>query len=263
MAKYLLFALATIVCALSCSSNKQMSAVSDTENWDIYLVIGQSNMAGRAEIRQEDQQVIDNVYLYTGISIMPWEAAKNPMNKYSSIRKNIEMQRLGPSYSFAQSMHEATPNKKIGLVVNAKGGTRIAQWLPGTKFFSDAVSRTRIALKSGTLKGIIWHQGESDSDEIRRNLYLGRLEELVHGLREAFDAPNLPFVLGEVYATEKREPINIILSKVPGFIKNTALVSSAGTSTPDDTHFDAPSAILMGQRYAEKMLELQLDKSGN
>lgn len=263
MAKYVFCAIGAMLFLMACSSSKQMVSNMDAEDMDIYLVIGQSNMAGRAEIRPEDMEVLDDVFLYTGDSTTPWVPAKNPMNQYSSIRKKIEMQRLGPSYSFARSMHEATPNRKMGLVVNAKGGTGIVQWLPGTKFFRDAVSRTRIAMRKGTLKGIIWHQGESDSGEIRRDMYLGRLEEMIFGLREAFDDPLLPFVAGELFDIERRVPMNNILRKIPDFIKKSAVVSSVGTSTPDDTHFDSGSAILMGERYAEKMLELQTKKSEN
>ncbi len=255
MGKYFVLAVAFLLFSLSCSSVNQVKT--PTGNLDIYLVIGQSNMAGRAEIRPQDQGTLENVFLYDGSGQKQWEPAANPLNKYSTIRKKIGMQRLGPAYSFAKSMQEARPNKKIGLVVNAKGGTRIVQWIPGTHFFNEAVRRTRSAMKNGRLKGIIWHQGESDSDEIRRSLYLGRLEEMVNGFREAFDDPTLPFVAGEAFEIDRRIPINDVLRKIPEFIKNAGLVSSEGTTTADDTHFDAPSAILMGNRYAAQMLELQ------
>ncbi|MFT6808902.1 MAG: hypothetical protein ACJA01_002133 [Saprospiraceae bacterium] len=262
MGKYLVLALAFLFLGLSCSSVKKDTIL--TERVDIYLVIGQSNMAGRAEIRPEDKGALEHVFLYNGSENKQWEPAENPLNKYSTIRKNIDMQRLSPAYSFAQSMQAEKPNSKIGLVVNAKGGTGIVQWMPGTHFFKEAVRRTRAAKRNGNLKGIIWHQGESDSDEIRRALYLGRLEEMVNGLREAFDDPTLPFVAGEVFEIDRRIPINDVLRKVPGFIKNAGLVSSEGTTTADNTHFDTSSAILMGNRYAKQMIELQvqLEKSG-
>ena len=87
---------------------------------------------------------------------------------------------------------------QIGLVMNARGGTKIVQWLPGTHYHKEAVSRTRAALKHGRLKGIIWHQGESDSDPIRMNMYLGRLEILINAFREEFNDPSLPFIAGQV-----------------------------------------------------------------
>jgi len=249
------------MCSLSCSSIKQEGLMND--KMDIYLVIGQSNMAGRAVIEKEHEGPIENVFLFNDRNDDQWEQAANPLNKYSTIRKNIGMQRLSPSYSFSKSMQESNPSRKIGIVVNAKGGSGIVQWMPGTHFYNEALRLTRKALKDGTLKGIIWHQGESDSDEIRRDMYLGRLEEMVNGFREAFHNPTLPFVLGEIYPTDTGVTFNKILNKAPSFIKNTAIVSSEGTSAADNLHFDARSAVLMGQRYAEKMIALQSQLESN
>lgn len=224
---------------------------------DIYLVIGQSNMAGRAVIEEEHKEEVSGSYLFAGHDDAPWVKATNPLNRHSTIRKEMRMQRLSPSYSFAKTMADAKTDQEFGLVVNAKGGTKIVQWLPGTKFYEDAVTRTKEALKYGKLKGVIWHQGESDSDSLRIGMYLARIEVLVNGLREEFEDPNLPFIAGEVFEKDRTRPFNEMLQQLPKFIKNTALVSSSGTTTSDNTHFDAESTILLGERYAEAMLELQ------
>ncbi len=86
------------------------------ENLDIYLLIGQSNMAGRAVIEEQDKDSIDRVFLYKGIDNQPWEKAANPLNEYSSIRKSLSMQQLGPGYIFARDMAAFCPEKKNGLV---------------------------------------------------------------------------------------------------------------------------------------------------
>ncbi|WP_170110359.1 sialate O-acetylesterase [Flavilitoribacter nigricans] len=225
-------------------------------NLDLYLVIGQSNMAGRAPIRDEDKAPINGALLYTGDQLNPWVTATNPLNRFSTIRKVIDMQRLSPAYAFARDM-TAVGGRNIGLIVNAKGGSGIVQWLPGTQFFADAVRRTREAMAYGTLKGIIWHQGESDSGPFRRDLYLGRMEVLINAFREAFDDPDLPFVAGKVSeAREQRIPFNEILAQLPDLIPHTAVISSEGTATTDSTHFDSPSQILLGERYAEAMLKM-------
>lgn len=90
-------------------------------NLEIYLLIGQSNMAGRADIEIQDQDTLENVYLFTGISGKEWEKAANPLNKYSTVRKELSMQKLGPGYTFAREIAKARVGKQIGLVVNAKG----------------------------------------------------------------------------------------------------------------------------------------------
>ncbi len=223
---------------------------------DIYLVIGQSNMAGRAEIRKEDSLSVAGAFLYAEVEDGRWVEATNPLNRFSTIRKRIGMQRLGPAYSFVSSMISHRSERDIGLVVNAKGGTQIVQWLPGTRFYKEAVRRTKEALKFGKLKGVLWHQGESDNDPIRMAVYLSRIEILINALREEFDEPNLPFVAGQIYETEKTENFNRMLLNLPDFINYTGLVSSVGTMVIDGVHFDSNSTILLGQRYADQMIML-------
>jgi hypothetical protein len=227
------------------------------EKLDIYLVIGQSNMAGRATIREEDKTIIEHAYLFTGDVTTPWVVATNPLNRYSTVRKDIKMQRLSPAYSFARSMLEEHPDNEIGLVVNAKGGTKIVQWLPGTDLYEEAIKQTHKALKYGKLKGVIWHQGEGDCDPVRVNMYLGRLEILIHAIREEFDNPTLPFIAGQLFENEKRHAFNEMILRLPEFIRNTGVATSEGTSVRDGTHFDSESAILLGERYAVEMKKIQ------
>ena len=191
------------------------------QNLDLYLVIGQSNMAGRAEIRAQDMTPLEKVYLFTGDTGTPWVRANNPLNRFSTIRKVISMQRLSPAYSFAKTMATST-KREIGLVVNARGGTSIVQWLPGTHYYQEAIQRTKQAMQYGTLKGIIWHQGESDSDSLRTSMYLGRLEILINAFREEFENPMLPLVAGQVSEDrERRIPFNNMILELPDFIRYT------------------------------------------
>ncbi len=229
------------------------------ENLDIYLVIGQSNMAGRATIREEEKKSIARAYLFTGNDTTPWVAATNPLNRYSTTRKVIRMQRLSPAFSFAQSMTAKNPDKEIGLVMNAKGGTKIVQWLPGTELYEEAIKQTFKALKYGKLKGVIWHQGEGDWYQVRVDLYLGRLEILVNAIREEFESPSIPFVAGQLYENENRHAFNGMILQLPDFIRYTGVAISEGTNTIDDTHFDSGSAIIMGNRYAHEMIKIQLE----
>jgi hypothetical protein len=209
---------------------------------------------------EQDKAPIEHRYLFTGDAASSWTIATNPLNRYSPIRKNIEMQRLSPAYAFAKTMAFSQPDKEIGLVVNARGGTRIVQWLPGTTYYEAAVKQTRSAMRSGTLQGVIWHQGEGDCDSLRIEMYLGRLEILVNAFREEFGNPALPFVAGQLSEDdERRIPFNKMILKLPYFIKNTGVASSEGTSTTDGSHFDSGSQIRMGERYAAQMLQL-LDK---
>jgi hypothetical protein len=232
----------------------------ELKNLDIYLVIGQSNMAGRAQVREVDQSVVEQSFLFTGNENLPWVKATNPLNRYSTARKNIRMQRLSIAYSFAQSIVKVRPDHEIGLVVNAKGGTKIVQWLPGTVLYEAAIEQTKKALKYGKLRGIIWHQGEGDCDPLRIDMYLGRMEVLINAIREEFGDQTIPFVAGQLYENERRKPFNDMLLGLPEFIRHTGVATSEGTNAFDGTHYDSESAILLGNRYADEMLNL-LEKS--
>lgn len=239
---------------LSCETKRE------SEKMDIYLLIGQSNMAGRAEIREQDKDSIERVFLFTGDSLGLWEPAANPLNKYSSIRKRLDMQKLGPGYSFARKMAEEFPDKKIGLVVNAKGGTSIRLWMPGTEFYEQAVERTRIAMKYGELKGILWHQGSSDSN--RTDVYPDELKLLISSLRKDFNNPDLPFIVSELSLDKPHKAdFNKMISLIPSQVDFTACVRTENLTTIDSTHFDSESQIVLGERFADEMIKLLEQKN--
>ncbi|NHE58945.1 sialate O-acetylesterase [Cyclobacterium plantarum] len=226
--------------------------LSAQDSLDIYLGIGQSNMAGRAEVKEDLAAPLTGVYLFTGTD---WVPAANPMNIYSSIRKDSSMQRLSPAYGFVQKISALNPEKKIGMVVNAKGGSAIEEWLPGTHFFNEIVAKSRLAAKNGTIKGVIWHQGESNVN--RADQYLDQLSQLIVALRDTLGLADLPFVAGQVSEDKaNRKPFNQMILNLPDRLPYTAVVSSHGTTTFDSTHFDSPSQILLGERYAYKMQTL-------
>ena len=122
----------------------------------IYLLIGQSNMAGRAPFSKDEAAVLPRCYLLDGKDT--WEQARNPLNRYSTIRKGLGMQKMNPGYTFAKTLTAKDEAISIGLIVNAKGGSSIKQWTQESKFYKEAVRRTKIAQKTGQLKGILWHQ---------------------------------------------------------------------------------------------------------
>jgi hypothetical protein len=224
------------------------------EDLHIYVLIGQSNMAGRAKITDDVAGVIDRCYLLNDRN--EWVPAKNPLNLYSTIRKGEGMQKLGPGYRFALAMLEAHPDIKIGLVVNARGGSKIEQWLgDDSKYYRDVLKRTVAAQKTGTLKGVLWHQGESNRGKPEG--YLEKLQALVTALREDFDDPALPFVAGQIHTDARFKPINDQIAKLPAAVEGTGVVLSEGLTTYDGTHFDTSSQIELGQRYAKRMLAVQ------
>lgn len=255
--KYLQIGLILGISLILCSYGSITGKIdkNQPDNLEIYLLIGQSNMAGRADIEKQDQDTLKNVYLFTGTPINQWEKAANPLNKYSTVREEISRQKLGPGYTFAREIAKARVGKQIGLVVNAKGGTAISLWKPGGLLYNEAVKRTKIAMKYGTLKGVIWHQGESDA--INTAAYPKQIAELIYNLRADFGIPNLPFVAGQISEDKpERHVFNEMILTLPQLVPNTGVVTSEGTSTMEGIHFTSVSQRLLGERYAVEMLKL-------
>ena len=231
-------------------------------SFDLYVCIGQSNMAGRATLTPEVMDTLQNVYLLNDKG--NFEPAVNPLNRYSTVRKDLSMQRLGPAYGFAKEMARQT-KRPVGLVVNARGGPSINSWLKGSKggYYEEALSRVRIAMKQGgVLKAILWHQGEADCSN--PEAYKQKLISLVKDLREDLDMPDLPVVVGQIsqWNWTKREagtvPFNQMIKKVSSFIPYSDWVSSKGLGwykDEKDPHFNTEAQLLLGKRYAKKILK--------
>jgi hypothetical protein len=230
------------------------------QKFDLYILIGQSNMAGRgpitADIRDEHN---DRVYMFT--KDKQWVIAKHPLHfdKPSVVG-------VGPGLTFGIVMAEAYPQAKIGLIPCAVGGTPIEHWLPGvydaatkTHPYDDAVERIKAAMAYGTIKGVVWHQGESNSSPEKAKIYLTQLIELIQRIRDLMGDQKLPFIVGELgryrpaYAN-----INAELAKLPASVPLTAVATSEGlVHKGDTTHFDGPSAQELGRRMAAQMLKIQ------
>ena len=120
----------------------------------------------------------------------------------------------------------------------------------------EAVGRVRDAVdRSGTrLSGVLWHQGEGDSNNSN---YDDDLRELTEGLRDEFGS-DLPFIAGELsYARGDRSTrINDQLHDLEGRVNNYDVVSASGLNAPDDTHFDRSSLRTLGRRYARAMIRI-------
>jgi hypothetical protein len=215
----------------------------------VYLLIGQSNMAGRAPYNVEDGRVIERCYLLNRKD--EWEPAKNPLNRYASITDRLDTHAMNPGYTFVRAMLEANPDINIGIVSNARGATSIMQWKKGSRYYKEAMRRVKEAQRTGTLKGILWHQGESDE---RDKEYLPKLKAMVEAYRADLGDPNLLFVAGQI---NKVPLINEQIAKLPSELAGTAFASSEGLKAKDRWHFDYESVKALGRRYAEAMLKLQ------
>ena len=226
----------------------------------LVLCIGQSNMAGRGLMDAGAADTLRSVYLFNGDG---FERAAEPMNRYSTVRKELGMQRVGPVGSFAARYAEVT-GAPVGVVVNARGGSSIDEWLTGseTDYLAKAVERIRAAGDWGDVAAVLWHQGEADSAHPER--YEAKLRRLVGILRTELGNPSLPVVFGEIAhwnwtrRAEGTAPFNAMLRRLR--IPHTACVSAEGLAPmkdETDPHFSAASQRELGRRYAEALLKLR------
>ncbi|HLT86088.1 MAG TPA: sialate O-acetylesterase [Sphingobacterium sp.] len=226
----------------------------------IYILMGQSNMAGRGQVT-EQYAIQQHPRVRMLNQAGEWVTAVHPLHF-----DKPSIAGVGPGLTFGITMAEANPDITIGLVPCAVGGTSIATWVPGiydkathTHPFDDAEQRIRKAMETGNVKGIIWHQGEGDSNEKSAEVYLDNLQKLIQSVRVLVGDPELPFVAGQLARyRDNYQLINKELDKLEAVVPHAAVVSSEGLwHKGDGTHFDSPSASELGRRFAEGMLSLQ------
>ncbi len=229
-------------------------------NMDVFLLIGQSNMAGRAPIKKSQQDTLQQVFLFNDSSFVP---AVNPLNQYSTVRKPISWQKLNPGYAFGKTL-AIHLHQKIGLVINARGGTKIEWWEKGYhgnndfNLYEKALKAIKEAQKHGILKAILWHQGESDP-HLSKEAYLSKLKKLVSDLRQDLGT-DVYFLAGELGRwRSSAKTVNQAISEIPqkinnaDFIKSDELHPLKGDST--NPHFNNQSQLILGKRYALKILK--------
>jgi len=229
----------------------------------LYLLAGQSNMAGRGIPAEQDRTAHPRVFALNREN--RWVPAVDPLHF-----DKPEIVGVGPGLAFGRAMAQADPNVVIGLVPCAVGGSPISVWKPqayypatGVHPYDDAIARSRIAKQRGVFKGVLWHQGESDSNAEDGPLYAQRLTELVRRLRQDLEVPDLLFVAGTpADAFVARTPESrFVIAAIQAVAKADAKVfwvSAAGLPCKDDqVHFNTEAARQLGLRYAQAILHRQ------
>ena len=246
-------ALATLFTGTLCA----VSVKIPKEDFHLYLLVGQSNMAGRGKISEADKKPHPRVFMFT--KEKSWMPAVAPLH----FDKPIAGTGLGRTFGIR--MAETKPHAHIGLIPCAAGGSPIRTWEPGgyhgqTKShpWDDAIARAKAAMEHGTLKGILWHQGESDSNEKDAPAYEEKLHDLVARFRKELGAPDVPFIAGQmgIFAerpwSDAKKQVDQAHRDLPRKIHNTAFVSADGLGHKGDKiHFSASSFRTLGHRYAK------------
>lgn len=216
---------------------------------DSFLMIGQSNMAGRG--RPNEVLPIENSKLFV-LRNGRWQPMFVPINcdrPFSGIS-------LAESFADMYAKHY---DENVGLIPCAEGNTSIDEWMPGEILYDHAVLQAKLAMRTSKIVGILWHQGEADCSEGHYAVYAEKLKILIDALRRDLNLQNVPFIIGELgyFLNENKNNelknyiyINKALQEVADNDSKVGLVSAEGlTANTDMLHFNATSLREFGIRY--------------
>ena len=257
-------------------------------NFHIYLAFGQSNMEGQGDIGNEDKSVDERFQLL-------WSADGGSCNQGASKGKWIKAvpplahcqgAKLGPADYFGRTMVEKADSKiKVGIISVAVAGCSIKlfdkdnyksyvssqqgqSWMIqrintyGGNPYGRLIEMAKKAQEDGVIKGIIFHQGETDAGDGNwpsavKKVYDNIIKDLGLG-------SDIPFLAGEVLRSGVSSGANNNIAKLPQQSKNFYVVSSEGFNQAlgdgQNVHFTSSEYRDFGKRYAEKMIEVLGDK---
>lgn len=243
------------------------SVAAPDPNFHIYLLFGQSNMEGWGAIEAQDRTVNNRVKVMAdmdcsdlGRTYGNWYVASPPLNRCWA--------GIGPGDYFGKSMADAMPaNITIGLVPAALSGVAIEFYQksepigkgdaiipPGFNGgYSWLLALAKKAQEQGVIKGIIFHQGESNNGNAQ---WKYKVQEIVSDLRKDLGIGEVPFLAGELLYSEYGSCCgvhNLEVNKLPDVIPNTFVISAAGLPGADTAHFTTASYRELGMRYARVM----------
>ncbi len=259
---------------------KPNASAQDT-NFFVFLCFGQSNMEGFPGIAEEDKGPVDERFQMLAAVDFPkqarvkgnWYPGVPPLSRPSA--------GLGPGDYFGRTLVSNLPSHiKVGVVNVSIGGCKIElfekdsyqsyvaiapKWMTNTiatysgNPYRHLVEMAKRAQKDGVIKGILLHQGESNTNDKEwpnkvKGIYGNLLKDL--GLK----AEDVPLIAGEVVNADQNgacASMNKIIADLPKTIPTAHVVSSAGCAARGDRlHFTAAGYREFGKRYGEKMLSV-------
>ncbi|RZK79837.1 MAG: sialate O-acetylesterase [Pedobacter sp.] len=273
------FFVLTLLCLL-----KFCGSFAQDKNFHIYLCLGQSNMEGNAKIEPQDSLGISDRFMMLqnvecpGSNRIPgsWYTAVPPLTRCNT--------GLSPADYFGRTMVASLPAKiRVGVINVAVGGCKIElfdkdnfstytqsapQWMKGMisqyggNPYARLVELAKAAQSKGIIKGILLHQGESNTGD---TLWTKKVKLVYDNLLKDLNLKknSVPIIAAELVNADQGgicASMNAIIATLPKVIPNSYVVSSSGcTAAKDKLHFNAAGYRELGRRYAAKFLML----SGN
>lgn len=269
---------AALLLAFSCLA---LCSFSQNKKFYIFLCLGQSNMEGNARFEPQDTINVDTRFKVMEAVDCPnlgrekgkWYTAVPPLCRcYTG---------LTPADYFGRTLLENLPKDvTVGVINVAVGGCKIVLfnkdnykgyadtapvWMkPMIKEYDGSpydrlVEMAKLAQKDGVIKGILLHQGESNTGD---TTWPAQVNVVYNNLLKDLNlkAAAVPLLAGEVVHEEQNgicARMNAIIDKLPQTIPTAHVVSSKGCSVAkDNLHFNAAGYRELGKRYAAVMLPL-------
>jgi len=228
-----------------------------------FLLIGQSNMAGRGF--REDVPPLEN----PRVSVLR-------MGRFQPFFHPVHNDRSTAGVCLAESfadLYAKEQDADVGLIPCADGGTCLDQWMPGGLLFDHACAMAELAARASVIRGILWHQGEADCKENLYPHYEEKLTVILTVLRERLGLADVPVLLGglgdfladcKLADCLKNYPhVNAALARTANTLPNAAFVSAKGLrANPDNLHFNSVSLREFGIRYYREFLKLDTPAAG-
>jgi len=228
------------------------------KNLWVFILAGQSNMAGRGFVEPQDTVPSDRIFTLNkdGSLII----AKEPLHFYEPSLTGLDC-----GLSFGKELIQHIPdNVSLLIIPSAIGGSSISQWLGDSTFrnvklFSNFSEKATIGRKYGTIKGVLWHQGESDANPSDIPFYANRLENLISIFRKATSHKKLPVMIGELGSyslnNENWEKINSQIRLAVSRDHHASLIRTADLNEKGDKiHFNSQGQRILGQRFANEYI---------
>ncbi len=249
----------------------------------IYICFGQSNMEGNAQWEAQDEGNVDERFQM--LATCDFDKPKRTLGNWYKAECPIvnPVGKLGPSDYFGRTMVQELPDKKIGVIAVAMGGSpiemfdkdlyeqtykdnynewwaQIARNYYGANPYGRIIEMAKKAQEVGVIKGILLHQGESNNgqadwpDKVKK-IYKDMLRDL--GLR----ASDVHIFVGETEYAEMGGGCslhNTVVAKIPEVIPTGHVVSAKDIpgNGVDPWHFSAEGYRTFGKRYAEAVLDV-------
>jgi len=250
------------------------------DKFHIYLAFGQSNMEGNARFEPRDTIGNERFKVLQTVDCPDldrkkgqWYTAKPPLCRCNT--------GLTPTDYFGRELIENLPEDiNVGIINVSVGGCKIElfdkdnfqsyvdtspDWLKNMvkeydgNPYARLVEMAKLAQKDGVIKGILLHQGESNTgDSLWPKKVKGVYDNLLKDLD--LDAEQVPLLAGELVSEGQGgacASMNAIIATLPEVVPNSYIISSEDCEAiADHLHFSAAGYRKLGKRYGEQMLTL-------